>query len=178
MLKRILFTFMTFLFLYSCILVGYRIFEPDNVEENETHFTDIGLDFSSVKDYTLSSGQNSYHYYFFCSPFNNDCKYVEETLVKTVESETGIDMTKLIDYVDVTDLEEKMALYRLSSEWGIPSYPAFVSCHTDSETIFIDNIIAWDVNQPLSVEDIKRWLSDAGFYDYEATDAPIETPTP
>ena len=74
MLKRIMFTGMALLLIYSGILVGYKIFEPQKTAETTIKSTtQATIDYETLKDYTLNSGASVTHYYFFCSAASKDC---------------------------------------------------------------------------------------------------------
>lgn len=174
MLKRILFTFFTLLVLYSVVLIGYRLFEP-NTEEAYTPSHHV-LDYETLNEYTLSSGNASYHYYLFSSDTSADCKYVKDTIIQTAALNTGVDVLDYIEEVDITPLEQEYQLNRLKEEWNVSSYPAFVACHNENNKIIIDNQLEWDNQHPISVDDFIDWMVQNRLYDIENPEIPIETP--
>ena len=177
MLKRILFTFFTLLILYSAILVGYRVFEPNRDDSHDINAQDA-IVYDALHDYTLSSGNASLHYYFFSSSTNADCKYVKDTILQTASINTGIDVHDYIEEVDITPLEQNFELYRLNDDWGISSYPAFVACIVEDNKIVIQNRLEWDPQHPLSVDNFVDWLILNRIYDAQPSETPIETPAP
>ena len=151
MLKRILFTLLTLLVIYSGVVLVYRLNEPDVVESpGSAYMTENALDYATLRDYTLSSGESTLHYYFFCSYENNDCLYMENTVLKDAESETGLDLRNMIEYVDITDLEAN---------------PAFVACRVRNGMIEISNTLQWNPSSPISTSDLIRWLELNNLYD-------------
>lgn len=175
MLKRILFTFLVLLVLYSGTVIGYKIFEPETIDSSRDNLNLYEIiDYSSLYDYTLTEETSSIHYYYFCSPEDNDCIYMQNTTLKTLESEVDLDLSTVIEYIDITDLIKNNEISRLKSEWSVSSYPAFIACHTEDDSIIIDNSIEYDAQNPLTAEDIKTWLSLNGLIENNA----IETPLP
>ena len=57
---------------------------------------------------------------------------------------------------------------------GPSSFPAFVTCHVENNTIVIDHAISASSQSPLSKEAIKLWLFQSGLTDNKS----IETPNP
>ncbi len=166
MLKRILFTLLTLLVIYSGVVLVYRLNEPDVVESPASaYMTENALDYATLRDYTLSAGESTLHYYFFCSYENNDCIYMENTVLKDAESETGLDLRNMIEYVDITDLEANLATNRLKQEWDVSSYPAFVACRVRNGMIEISNTLQWNPSSPISKADLIQWLELNSLYD-------------
>jgi hypothetical protein len=163
MLKRILFTLMTLLAVYSGAVVIYIFNEPDHVDT--AVFAAMGgqqLDYESLREYTLNSGSSATHYYFFCSQDSDDCTYVENTVMRETAAQTKLDLSALIEYVDVTELEANMETSRLKTEWNISTYPAFAAVQNKNGTIEILNILEWDASAPLSSSDLTLWLQENG----------------
>lgn len=159
MSKRILFTFLTLLVIYSGILISYRMFQPDNADVYVyANNIEGALDFETLKDYTLSSGSSSIHYYLFFEQGDNDSIYVINTVFKAVESSIDMNLTNLIEYVDLGDGSSTDVLTELSSTWGVDTYPAFVACHVDGNEIVIDNTLTATSDQPISDSQLKQWL--------------------
>ena len=166
MIKRILLTVMTILVIYTGILVGYRLNEPENAYENYTsEFFPTSLDYETLKEYTQSSGASTYHYYLFCTYESNDCLYLENTLLSTVETDTQLDVKSLLEYVDISGVPEEQRLSRLKNDWNLSNYPALLACHIENNQIIIDNTLEWDANHPYNTDDIKEWLFINGLYD-------------
>ena len=176
MLKRLLFTFLTVMVLYSAILVAYRLNEPEK-EELVSELNDEALPYSSLEDYTLNSGTSSHHFYFVCSPQDNDCIYMETTVLKTVENHTGLKMADILEYVDITDSIRKLDTTHMMEQWHITGYPAFIACHVEDNQIVVDNTIVSTVQYPLSAENVESWLMQNGLY-VTATAVPLDTAIP
>ncbi len=167
---------MTVLLVCSAVLVGYRVFEPEYVGISDTpEYLQTLVSYGSLREYTLSSGPSSIHYYYFCSVGNDDCEYVETTVIKSAARTTGIDLAALIEYVDISELENSLKTNRLKSDWGIGSYPALAAARTSGSEILIENILEWDTSSPLSETDLIRWLILNRLYDGSGIEA-IETP--
>ena len=162
MLKRVLFTLLCLIMVYSIAVTGYRYFEPnafDETEEGETY-----LDYETLKEYIRSSGDGVTHYLFFFSRKSQDCVYVKNTVMATVKNDTGLQIDRMIETVDITALEEQLLTNRLKTDWGLSSYPAFVTARTENGEIVIDNFIQYDQNHPMLASDIEAWLQLNGIY--------------
>ena len=156
MLKKIMFSLLTLIMLYSTAAVVYRIFEPR--DNKETVPADFYLDYESLKEYLVSTGEGSIHYLFFSSRSNADCQYVMYSVMPTVNQDENIQIGKLIEPVDITKLEKDMATNRLMDEWGIATYPAFAAVHIENSTVIIDNTLQYDPGKPMKANEIEAWL--------------------
>jgi len=178
MAKRILLTVLTLLVIYSAVVIGVKVFEPEMMDDTAGSAAAArAIDYETLKDYTLQSGASAIHYYFFWSSLNNDCMYVADTVLRDTEADTGMNLTDLIEVVDITDLEKNLTTNRLKSEWDVVSYPAFIACRVVNGKIVIDNKLEWNPAQPISVNDLERWLILNGLYESHNGDH-IETPVP
>ena len=140
MLKKILFTFLTLLMIYSTCVVAYRIFEPrDNQSATDT--TSM-LAYDSLKSYVIDSSSNI-HYFLFYSALNNNSIYLKDTILTIVESDINKSLSNIIEVVDITELDQKMEIKRLSEDWQVSSYPAFISVSNNNGEIIINNKLEW-----------------------------------
>ena len=179
MLKRIMFTLMILLVIYSGVFVGFRLFEPEQTDAgSESAIASVSLDYETLKEYTRSTGNSTRHYSFVCSVDSNDCLYLENTVLKSVNNETENELMTLIEFVDVSGIDEKQLATRLKNEWGVSAYPAFVACRNDNGEIVIDNTLEWNPQQPISIDDFRQWLALNKLYDDYDILQPIETPNP
>ena len=177
MIKRILISLFTVMMVYSAVVIGIKIFEPDKIDTNNNIFQHASaLDYETLRDYTISSGAAVTHFYLFSSADNNDCIYVEDTVLKNAAAATGMNLDDLIEIVDITDLERTLSTNRLRAEWGVLSYPAFVACHVENGQIIVDNTLEWNPASPISTDDIERWLKLNGVYEGYSGEEIIETP--
>ena len=174
MLKRILFVLMTFLLLYSAALVGYKVFEP-HTDETHTYNLDV-LDYDTIKDYTLNSGQTATHYYFFCDQTDADCIYVQNTVIYSTALETELNLRDLIEYVDLSQVVQETRIPRLREDWGLTTYPAFLACHLEDKKIVVDNTLEWNHEQPISNDNLISWLRLNNLYDGDLIEMPIAQP--
>jgi hypothetical protein len=172
-----MFTFLTLLVIYSGVIVGYKIFEPENAEEiADSAMTSSSLDYDTLKDYTLNSGASAIHYYFFGSSKTNDSLYVMNTVLRSVNRDTSVDLSTLIEYVDISSLEDTGTTQRLKDDWTVSTYPAFVACQVQDGQIVILNKLEWNANSPMSEDNIIQWLVENGLYDGSTPDL-IATPS-
>ena len=74
MIKRILISLFTVMVVYSAIIIGIKIFEPDQIDTDEAVFQHASaLDYETLRDYTISSGAGVTHIYLSSSADNSDC---------------------------------------------------------------------------------------------------------
>lgn len=158
MLKKIVFTLMVVLAFSSLILAGYVYFEPEPEEIIYTtdYFT---IEYDSLDSYLQSTGEAANHLLFFCAIGNNDCQYVENTLFTGVDKQDpSINTKEILEYVDLTEVEERDDFKKVKDKWNIPNYPAFVSCTMENGEPHINNMLVWQPNYSLSVTDIMSWF--------------------
>lgn len=171
MLKRILFILFTLLVIHSMALAGYMMFEPEQPDDSGVPgFLNMVVDYDSLKEYTLSSGPSAIHYYYFCSFENPDCEYVENTILKSSARTTSVNIADLIEYVDITELEQKLQTNRIKSEWGITNYPAFIAVRNNADGIEVLNRLEWNPASPMNELQLNRWLMLNNLYDGEPAD--------
>ena len=155
MLKKILFTFLTLLMIYSTCVVAYRIFEPrDNQSATDT--TSM-LAYDSLKSYVIDSSSNI-HYFLFYSALNNNSIYLKDTILTIVESDINKSLSNIIEVVDITELDQKMEIKRLSEDWQVSSYPAFISVSNNNGEIIINNKLEWTNEKAITTTDVEEWL--------------------
>ena len=99
---------------------------------------------------------------------------MQNTVLKTIEDEENINLFSILEYVDITDLINNLQINTLKNEWSINSFPAFVTCHVENNTIVIDHAISASSQSPLSKEAIKLWLFQSGLTENKS----IEIPNP
>ena len=155
MLKKILFTFLTLLMIYSTCVVAYRIFEPR--DNQSTTDTTSMLAYDSLKSYVIDSSSNI-HYFLFYSALNNNSIYLKDTILTIVESDINKSLSNIIEVVDITELDQKMEIKRLSEDWQVSSYPAFISVSNDNGKIIINNKLEWTNEKAITTTDVEEWL--------------------
>lgn len=161
MSKRILLTFLALLSVYSLCAAVYRVYEPDNVRTENGNSAYIS--YNALREYILSQDPDASSFLFFYSSDNDDCVYVKNTVMHTVEKETGIDPDSVIATVDITSLEQSLTASRITAEWGVHSWPAFICVTADGQNITVTGILEWNSASPMTASDIERWLSECGY---------------
>ena len=156
MFKKILFSFLLLLCTYNIAVVAYRIFEP----RPESVYTpdSSALDYDTLKQYIVSSGDNTTHLLFFCSGYDTDSIYIKETVLKTVEKDTSINIAGVIETVDVTMIDADNELTRLTNDWGITSIPAFAAVTTEDGEPVVLNTLEQSSGAVFTSDDIIRWI--------------------
>ncbi|NLH63297.1 MAG: hypothetical protein GX478_03765 [Erysipelotrichaceae bacterium] len=162
MLKKVMFAFLSLIILYSTAVIAYRIFEPTasyHVGDEDTY-----LDYASLKEYVKSTGDSSVHYLFFYSSEDNTSVYLKNTVIPTVENDTSLQFTRIIETVDITELVRSMQTSQLSEDWQISSYPAFAAVAVQDGRVIVQNVLENTNEHQLTAADIEDWLKENGLY--------------
>ncbi len=167
MFKRLLYSFMVLIALASIALGLYRFFEANDAHSSLAAM-DIMIEYDGARQYALSNGDSSTTYYLFCTNNNDNCQYITNTLYSAVNSELkNKRIDDIVEYVNIQSLVDDGSIDRLSQEWNINNYPAFVSVSNNYGELTINNSLVWDDTNPLSSNDILNWLALNGQYDGE-----------
>ena len=156
MFKKIVFALLALIVVYSSAVVTFRIFEPKtdtNVVEESAY-----LDYDSLREYILSTGESVTHYLYFYSRLDNDCVYVKNTVLATVTADTQLQIDKIIETVDITSLEQNMTTGKLAADWGLGNYPAFAAVTVADGEPYVINSLVYDGEIPLSAQQVEEWL--------------------
>lgn len=162
MIKKILITFMTFSFVTSTFLAFYCFFKPSEVDASIELVgnTKMVIPYETLTDYLTTSGDSSTHYLYFCRFDNDDCNYVQNTVMKSLDAEQGSSLFEVIEYVDISELEDNLAINQLKDDWGFNTYPAFVAITNTNNELKVENYIQWDNENPMSTRELKQWMVD------------------
>ena len=167
MLKKIMFSILCLIMLYSTAVVAYRLFEPTasyHIGDEDTY-----LDYNSLKEYVKSGGDSSVHYLFFYSSEDDNSVYIKNTVITKVENDTSLQFTKIIETVDITSLVRNMQTSRLSEDWTISSYPAFAAVTVKNGAIIVNNKLENTNDHQITAADMEQWLALNGLYQGTAT---------
>lgn len=148
--------------LYSTAVIAYRLFEPTatyHVGDEDTY-----LDYNSLKEYVKSGGDSSVHYLFFYSSEDNNSAYIKNTVITTVENDTSLQFTKILETVDITNLIRTMQTYKLADDWQLSSYPAFAAVTVKNGNIIVNNKLENTSEHQITAEDLENWLTLNGLY--------------
>lgn len=161
MFKKLIFTYLIFLCVFSFGIVAYRIFEPrDTVTQTDTSNY---LAYESLEAY-ITQGSQNVHYLFFYSRNNNDCIYVHDTLFPLVENDIGIRLNSIIETVDITEVDETLETTELFQTWSINSYPSFVAIKVSDGEIQMINKLEWSNTSTMTMQSIEEWLLENNLY--------------
>ena len=172
--KKILFTFLFVLSAYSLVSACYHLFEPENDLDQSTDA--LIIDYKSLNDYILSGSEGTIHYVLFYDKRIQDSEYVRNTLLITVQNDTQVQLTKIIEIADTSELDLDTVVLRLTDDWGIRSCPALAVIELDNGKAVVTSKLEWSSEQMLSAEDVEIWLIDNGLYQPGETMEPVETP--
>ena len=99
------------------------------------------------------------HYYYFCDTQNPDCIYINEYVLKPLTVILEVETITSIEFVDISLLSVDWTPTRLKENWGFDNYPAFVASKTKIDnTTEILSILQWQDENPLDMEDLKKWM--------------------
>lgn len=165
MFKKIAISIMGLILLSSIILSAYKIFEPKTEITSSEMLNSFYTNLNNLEEYTLSTGDNTYHYYFFCVNNDSNCTYLSNSVFSAVKNETkGIELDKILEYVDLSDSIKEETYINKLKKWNISTYPSFVSVKVENNQIVINNTLEYDTNNPLNSTDIIEWLKLNNLY--------------
>lgn len=169
---------LTLLLVYSLAIVGYKAYEPDKSTLTTSMLTEknSGLDYDTLTQYTLSSGSSAIHYFVFYSENDDNSKYLQFNVLNPLEKDANSRFQDLLEYVDVTKLEESLNTNQLKEEWHIAHTPALLACKVKGDHIIIENSLEWSQDKPLNEFNVKQWLIQNGLYLSTAEDEIIAEP--
>ena len=161
MFKKLLFSLLALLMIYSGAMIAYRIFDPKLDTDEQRNFA--YLEYDTLKDYILSYGESSKHILLFYSGADANSVYVKDTVLSTVQSDTSLAIPQIIEIADVTSIHRSDALTRLVKDWEIHAIPAFLSVGVKNGECVVLNRLEWDSDTPMSASVIEDWLAENGF---------------
>ncbi|MBR2810058.1 MAG: hypothetical protein IKD69_01635 [Solobacterium sp.] len=177
MFKKLLFTVLAVIFLYSSAVVIYRIYEPKELISDAESASYI--EYEALDSYLRGTPESSVHYLFFHSRRNPDSSYIRSTILPIVNSETETDIKALFETVDITSLYDADTLYRLYDDWGIVSPPCFAKVRIEHGRPVILSTLEWQDGNLFQSQKIESWLVDNGVYlGPQFNIETVETPTP
>ena len=160
MLKKILFSLLSMLITYSVCVAAYRIYEPR--EEFTEKDSSSYISYASLKEYIVSAGESSEHLLLFYSPYDSDSEYVRSTLLNEVAKRTSLDISSMIEIVDVSGVRSENLMSALSDDWGLSNYPSFAFVHLENNEPGVISKLEWSSSSPLTSQSIITWLHDNG----------------
>ena len=162
MLKKILFSLLCVLMIYSGAVAAYRIFEPrqEHVAIDSSSF----ISYASLKEYIVSSGESSQHFLFFYNDGETDSMYVRTSVLSDVKAKSGLDLDSLIETVDLSGYKQENLPASLAQDWGLSDYPSFALVTVKDGEIQILSKLEWSSSSPITSSMLIQWLKDNGVY--------------
>ena len=162
MLKKILFSLLCILMIYSNAVAAYRIFEPrqEHVALDSSSF----ISYASLKEYIVSSGESSQHFLFFYNDGESDSLYVRTSVLSDVKAKTGLDLDRLIEIVDLSGYRQENLPASLAQDWGLSDYPSFALVTLKDGQIQVLSRLEWSAAAPITSPMLIQWLKDNGIY--------------
>lgn len=145
---------------YSVCVAAYRIYEPS--EEFQETDSSSYISYASLKEYIVSAGESSEHLLLFYSPYDSDSEYVRSTLLSEAAKRTSMDISSMIEVVDVSGVRSENLMSALSKDWGLSNYPAFAVVHLENNNPVVISKLEWSSSSPLTAQSIISWLKDNG----------------
>lgn len=180
MIKKLLITFMSLSLVTSTFLAFYCFYKPSEADASIdlVKNTNMVIPYETLPDYLKTSGDSATHYLFFCSFENDDCNYVQNTVMKSLDAEQGSSLFDVIEYVDVSKLEDDLAINQIKDDWGFNSYPAFVAITNTNNELNVENYLQWDNENPMSTRELKQWMVENNIWVglFEEKDAVVIMP--
>ena len=160
MLKKILFSLLCILMVYSGSVAAYRIFEPrqDHVRLDSSSF----ISYASLKEYIVSSGESSQHFLFFYNDGESNSMYVRTSVLSDVKAKTGIDLDSLLEIVDLSGYRQENLHASLAEQWGLSDYPSFALVTLKDGEIQVLSRLEWSSGTPITGTLLIQWLQDNG----------------
>ena len=160
MLKKILFSLLCILMVYSGAVAAYRIFEPrqDHVRLDSSSF----ISYASLKEYIVSSGESSQHFLFFYYDGESNSMYVRTSVLSDVKAKTGIDLDSLLEIVDLSGYRQENLHASLAEQWGLSDYPSFALVTLKDGEIQVLSRLEWSSGTPITGTLLIQWLQDNG----------------
>lgn len=143
---------------YSVCVAAYRIYEPRE-EFTETDSPSY-ISYASLKEYIVSAGESSEHLLLFYSPYDSDSEYVRSTLLNEVANQTELNISSMIEIVDVSGVRSDNLMSDLSNDWGLSDYPSFAIVQLQNNEPVVISKLEWTSSSPLTTQEIITWLKD------------------
>lgn len=163
MLKKLLFSLLCALMVYSTSVAAYRIFEPK--QEKLSVDSSSFISYASLKGYIVSSGESSTHFLFFYNELDTDSVYVRTSVLNEVIARTGLDLSGMIETVDLASYNQENLPADMAEQWGLASYPAFAIVTLNDGQITVEEKLEYSSSVPITAPVLIQWLKDVGLYE-------------
>lgn len=170
MVKKIFTSGLFLVWISSLALAGYRLFEPkaaQSIEDNKVSVASVDAQGNSIENQDPkvaltdeeSQEESVYHYYYFCTPENTDCMYVQEYVLKPLAAILEVEQISILEYIDISTLSVEWTPQRLKNQWGFDNFPAFVTTETlEDGSRAILSVLSWNAEDPIDQNDLKNWM--------------------
>jgi len=170
MVKKIFTSGLFLVWISSLALAGYRLFEPkaaQSIEDNKVSVASVDAQGNSIENQDSkvaltdeeSQEESVYHYYYFCTPENTDCMYVQEYVLKPLAAILEVEQISILEYIDISTLSVEWTPQRLKNQWGFDNFPAFVTTETlEDGSRAILSVLSWNAEDPIDQNDLKNWM--------------------
>jgi len=95
--------------------------------------------------------------FYFCSYENENCDYVNTTVLKNLADNLLVDELENIYYVDLSHASTT-AVAKFKRQWGFTQYPAFAIIKSDADGYETLSSLGYNEAAPFSSDDVKNWL--------------------
>ncbi len=144
-------------------IATYFYFRPKQaaiIADNLIAIQEHKLTYANINDHITAD--NKPHYLWLCDLNKNDCIYVRDYVIKPLVIELQTKELNDIEFVDFYEAPDSKQY--MTNNWGITSYPAFVTVQNIDGKITVLNSLSWDKNNPFDSQDLKTWMYENGIW--------------
>lgn len=95
--------------------------------------------------------------FFFCAADDDNCEYVNNTVLKNLAESLQVTELDNIYYVDLSATSSTAAA-KFDRQWGFSQYPAFVIIDSTVEPYAVVSSLGFHHDTPFNSDDVKKWL--------------------
>ena len=95
--------------------------------------------------------------FYFCSKNNDNCDYINNTVLKNLAENLLVTELDFIYYVDLSAASTTAAA-KFNRQWGFTQYPAFAIIDSSVDPYVIVSSLGFVHETPFNSDDVKNWL--------------------
>ena len=95
--------------------------------------------------------------FFFCSADDDNCAYVNNTVLRNLAESLQVTELDNIYYVDLSATSPTAAA-KFNRQWGFKQYPAFVIIDSTVDPYAVVSTLDFHHDTPFNSDDVKKWL--------------------
>lgn len=159
MLKRIIIIFvMVVVFIAGFAFIYQQL--QSKVESATSNYAQLyNIESISYADSQTYLQDKSGNYLLFFSGDDSDSKYVEESILPSVQENIGL----YLIYIDMNEASD-FGSTRFKTSWQFESYPAFAYVTITDGAIQINSVIESLDSDPITILSLRSWLNKNGIF--------------